>query len=59
MGKYSFKIFLSSTGIDEARIITSKFGSEIYNENWRRPGLIACIAMDPEGNVIQIRESTQ
>ncbi|MCM1982713.1 hypothetical protein [Lyngbya confervoides] len=39
-----------------ARADAARLGGEVFNENWRGSGFVACNAMDPEGNVFQLRE---
>jgi len=28
----------------------------VFSEQWQGPGFVVCNAMDPEGNVFQVRE---
>lgn len=52
----ALKFFFTVPSLSEARSIASALGGEIFNENWQGPGFIVCNAMDPEGNVFQVRE---
>jgi predicted enzyme related to lactoylglutathione lyase len=51
------KFFFTVPSLAKARAIASNLGGEIFNENWNGPGFIVCNAMDPEGNVFQVRET--
>ena len=53
----ALKFFLTVPNLSEARSIASDQGGEILEETWRGPGLVACNAIDPEGNVFQVRET--
>ena len=33
-------------------------GGQLFDERWQGPGFVVCNAMDPEGNVFQVRETT-
>ncbi|WP_455205902.1 VOC family protein [Kaarinaea lacus] len=52
----ALKFFFTVPNLTEARSIASSLGGEIFNENWSGPGFIVCNAIDPEGNVFQVRE---
>lgn len=53
----ALKFFFTVADLHAARSIAATLGGEVFNENWRGPGFVACNAMDPEGNVFQIRAS--
>ena len=53
----ALKFFFSVPSLAKARAIARSLGGEVFNENWNGPGFIACNAMDPEGNVFQVREN--
>lgn len=52
----ALKFFFTVPSLTEAKSIATDLGGEIFNENWKGPGFIVCNAMDPEGNVFQVRE---
>ena len=54
----ALKFFLSVPSLDAARVVAARLGGEVFDENWRGPGFVMCNAMDPEGNVFQLREWT-
>ena len=54
----ALKFFLSVPSLDAARVAAARLGGEVLDENWRGPGFVVCHAMDPEGNVFQLREWT-
>ena len=54
----ALKFFLSVPSLDVARADAARLGGEVFDENWRGPGFVVCNAMDPEGNVFQLREWT-
>lgn len=53
----ALKFFFTVPNLDSARACARDLGGEVFNENWSGPGFVLCNAMDPEGNVFQIRES--
>jgi predicted enzyme related to lactoylglutathione lyase len=53
----ALKFFFTVPSLSEARVTASRLGGEVFNENWKGPGFVVCNAMDPEGNVFQVRES--
>lgn len=55
--KTALKFFFTVPSLAEARSIASSLGGEVSNENWNGPGFVMCNAMDPEGNVFQVREN--
>lgn len=54
----ALKFFFTVPSISLARDIAAEHGGVVFSENWSGPGFIVCNAMDPEGNVFQVREST-
>ncbi len=52
----ALKFFFTVSGLAAARAIAARLGGEIFCEHWQGPGFVACNAMDPEGNVFQVRE---
>jgi len=53
----ALKFFFTVPSLTKARETARSLGGEVFNENWRGPGFIVCNAMDPEGNVFQVREN--
>lgn len=53
----ALKFFFTVPSLAAARAKAAELGGEVFAENWRGPGFIVCNAMDPEGNVFQVRES--
>lgn len=53
----ALKFFFTVPSLNKARGIASSLGGEIFNANWNAPGFVVCNAMDPEGNVFQVREN--
>lgn len=55
--KTALKFFFTVPSLVKARSNASNLGGEVFNENWNGPGFVVCNAMDPEGNVFQVREN--
>ncbi|GAB2524538.1 VOC family protein [Lysobacter humi (ex Lee et al. 2017)] len=53
----AIKFFHSVSSIAEAADLVASLGGEIFPERWSGPGFTVSNAMDPEGNVFQVRES--
>jgi predicted enzyme related to lactoylglutathione lyase len=54
----ALKFFFTVPSIARARETAARLGGEVFTENWQGPGFVVCNAMDPEGNVFQVREAT-
>jgi predicted enzyme related to lactoylglutathione lyase len=54
----ALKFFFTVPSIDDARTLASTLGGEVYHDLWEGPGFRVCNAIDPEGNVFQVRESS-
>jgi predicted enzyme related to lactoylglutathione lyase len=52
----ALKFFLSVPSLAAARDTAATLGGDVGHENWRGPGFTVCNAVDPEGNVFQLRE---
>lgn len=52
----ALKFFFTADSLAAARATAARLGGEVFAERWRGPGFIVCNAMDPEGNVFQVRE---
>ena len=55
--KTALKFFFTVPDLAEAGATAARLGGEVFSESWRGPGFVACNAMDPEGNVFQVREN--
>ena len=53
----ALKLFLTVPSLHVARGGAAELGGQVGDENWTGPGFVVCNAMDPEGNVFQLRES--
>ncbi len=53
----ALKFFFTVASIEGSRATAASLGGQVFDEQWRGPGFVACNAMDPEGNVFQLRES--
>ena len=53
----AIKFFHTVPSIERARIQASRLGGEVFTERYTGPGFVVCNAMDPEGNVFQVREN--
>jgi len=53
----ALKFFFTVPDRAEARATAARLGGEVFSESWQGPGFVACNAMDPEGNVFQVREN--
>jgi predicted enzyme related to lactoylglutathione lyase len=53
----ALKFFFTVPSLVVARNEAARLGGEVFTENWQGPGFVVCNAMDPEGNVFQVRES--
>jgi predicted enzyme related to lactoylglutathione lyase len=52
----ALKFFFSIESLAETRAHAEALGGEVGHEHWPGPGFTVCNAMDPEGNVFQVRE---
>jgi predicted enzyme related to lactoylglutathione lyase len=52
----AIKFFATVPSLADAGTTAASLGGQLFDERWRGPGFIVCNAMDPEGNVFQIRE---
>lgn len=53
----AFKFFHTVPGISELEQKAHALGGAILPEQWRGPGFIVRNAVDPEGNIFQLRET--
>lgn len=54
----AIKFFATVPSLAAADTTAASLGGQLFDERWEGPGFIVCNAMDPEGNVFQIREPT-
>ncbi len=52
----ALKFFFTVPSLSRVRELAAGLGGEVFCENWQGPGFVVCNAMDPEGNVFQVRE---
>lgn len=55
----ALKFFFTVPSIADARERAAAVGGEVLAEVWKGPGFRVCNAVDPEGNVFQVREFLQ
>ena len=53
----ALKFFFTVPSITEAAAKAPALGGEVLPEQWRGSGFRVCNAVDPEGNIFQVRES--
>lgn len=53
----AIKFFATVSNLGDAGATAASLGGQLFDELWQGPGFIVCNAMDPEGNVFQVRES--
>ncbi len=53
----AYKFFFTVPSIQQAMQAAPALGGEVLPEQWRGPGFVVCNAVDPEGNIFQVRES--
>lgn len=54
----AIKFFATVPSLADAGTAAAALGGQLFDERWQGPGFVVCNAMDPEGNVFQVREST-
>lgn len=52
----ALKFFFTVPGIDAARATAERLGGKVLDGRWAGSGFLACNAVDPEGNIFQLRE---
>lgn len=55
----ALEFFFTVPSIADVSVHASTTGGEVCHEPWDGPGFRACNAVDPEGNVFQLRESSR
>lgn len=53
----AYKFFHTVPSLAEATEVATSLGGEVLPEEWRGPGFVVRNAVDPEGNIFQVRES--
>lgn len=53
----AIKLFFTVPSISWARATARAGGGEVHGQLWSGPGFTACNAIDPEGNIFQVREA--
>lgn len=53
----AIKFFATVPSLADAGTTAASHGGQLFDERWQGPGFVVCNAMDPEGNVFQVRES--
>jgi predicted enzyme related to lactoylglutathione lyase len=54
----AYKFFFTVPSLDVAKLVATELGGEVLAARWRGRDFVACNAVDPEGNLFQLREST-
>lgn len=54
----AIKFFATVPSLIEAGATATSLGGQLFDERWQGPGFVVCNAMDPEGNIFQLRETT-
>jgi predicted enzyme related to lactoylglutathione lyase len=52
----AIKFFATVPSLTDAGASAASLGGQLFDERWEGPGFVVCNAMDPEGNVFQVRE---
>lgn len=53
----AFKFFHTVPSLEQARETAAALGGAVWPEQYPGPGFIVCNAVDPEGNIFQVRET--
>jgi predicted enzyme related to lactoylglutathione lyase len=53
----AIKFFATVPSLADAGATAASLGGTLFDERWQGPDFVVCNAMDPEGNVFQVRES--
>lgn len=53
----AYKFFFTVPSLAGAAEAAAALGGEVLTEQWRGPGFVVSNAVDPEGNIFQVRES--
>ena len=52
----ALKFFFTVPSLAQARLAAPALGGAVLGEQWSGAGFTACNAVDPEGNIFQVRE---
>jgi predicted enzyme related to lactoylglutathione lyase len=52
----ALKFFFTVPSLDAAASAAPALGGSVLRERWQGDGFVACNAVDPEGNIFQLRE---
>lgn len=52
----ALKFFFTIPSIAQAHTLAPSLGGDVLPGRWQGPGFTACNAVDPEGNIFQVRE---
>ena len=55
----ALKFFFTVPSIADCRSDASVLGGEVFGEEWKSSGFIVCNAIDPEGNIFQLRQTIE
>ncbi len=55
----ALKFFFTVPSLDAAAAPASALGGSVLRERWQGDGFVACNAVDPEGNIFQLRERSE
>lgn len=55
----AIKLFFTVPSLEAAHNTVASLGGVVHGQVWQGAGFTACNAMDPEGNVLQIREAAR
>lgn len=55
----ALKFFFTVPSLDAAASAALALGGSVQRERWRGDGFVACNAVDPEGNIFQLRERSE
>ncbi|WKE65390.1 glyoxalase/bleomycin resistance/dioxygenase family protein [Gallaecimonas kandeliae] len=53
----AIKLFFTVPDLAAAGALAGRLGGELFDEEWQGPGFVVRNAMDPEGNVFQLRQN--
>jgi predicted enzyme related to lactoylglutathione lyase len=53
----ALKFFFTVSALDAAAVLAAAHGGAVLDDHWEGRGFRACNAVDPEGNVFQLREA--
>lgn len=52
----ALKFFFTVPSLAQARTLAATLSGSVAEPTWNGPGFIACNAVDPEGNILQLRK---